>query len=61
MYKLNLIILRALSFEKLSEECYKDNTTRFVFDDDMNYGLGCTGVCTECMYDEDEDYDYIPF
>lgn len=49
MIKMNLIILGAMARQNLIEEVYREHTTTWIFDDYENYGLGCTGECTECM------------
>ena len=56
MIKMNLIILGAMARQNLIEEAYREHTTTWIFDDYENYGLGCTGECTECMckYSEED-------
>ena len=49
MIKMNLTVLYSMTILDMCEESYKEHSTLWIFDDHENYGLGCTGKCTECM------------
>ena len=56
MIKINLIVLKEMCNKDLSKEALKENATTWIFDSFENNGLGCTGVCSDCMEFEDINF-----
>ena len=47
MYKLNLIVFGEMC--NTSNEYALENAKEWIFDDFENYGVGCTGLCSNCL------------
>ena len=51
MLKINLVVLNDLVRKDMSEALYKEFLSTWIFDDFENYGVGCSGICSECSED----------